>query len=159
LGPQITSPACTELEVVVLDWLAKLVQLPKDFTSEGKGGGVIHGTASEAVLVSVVAARHRAVTRLNLESDVNVNSKLVVYGSTQTHSSLKKACMIAGIHLDNLRTLDVDPVTHALQPELVIKAVEEDKKKGLIPIFLCTTFGTTSTTATDPFVPLGQFCS
>jgi len=107
-----------------MDWLARMMQLPKDFLSEGKGGGVIQGTASESVLVSIVAARHRAITRLNMQDDVNANGKFVVYCSTQTHSSVKKACMIAGIHLDHLRTLDVDPETLALQPEVFLSAVE-----------------------------------
>ncbi|KAL5059783.1 hypothetical protein RYX36_031387 [Vicia faba] len=84
----ITSPAATELEAIVLDWLAKALLLSHDFFSTGQGGGVIQGTASEAVLVVLVAARDkilRTVGRTALP-------KLVAYASDQTHSSLQKAC-------------------------------------------------------------------
>lgn len=155
----VTSPACTEIEVRVMDWLARMVNLPKEFTSDSTGGGVIHGTASEAVLVSLVAARHRAVKLHGLEKDTSANTRFTVYCSSQTHSCVKKACMIAGIHLDHLRTLDVDPTTLAIAPETVTRNITADLEKGLIPIFLCATIGTTSTTASDPIEAIGKICT
>jgi aromatic-L-amino-acid/L-tryptophan decarboxylase len=141
-----------------MDWLARMVNLPKEFTSDSTGGGVIHGTASEAVLVAVVAARHRAIKQHGLEKDANANGRLTVYCSSQTHSCVKKACMIAGIHMDHLRTLDVDPATLSLQPAHVEATVKADLAQGLIPIFMCATIGTTSTTASDPVDLIGKIC-
>lgn len=156
-----TSPACTELEIVVMDWLGKLCGLPKCFLySESKvGGGVIQGTASEVMLVNLVAGRNRVLKRLNLTQDATAASRCVVYISTQTHSGAKKATMIAGIHESHVRILDVDPVTLALKPETLEKAILEDLANGLIPCYFMSTVGTTSTTAHDDLGPLGQICT
>eukprot|EP01018_Ginkgo_biloba_P016416 Gb_29512 [translate_table: standard] len=132
----ITSPAATELEAIVLDWLGKALRLPEEFLLSGKGGGVIQGTASEAVLVSLLAARDKALKRVDLDS----LGKLVAYGSDQTHSALQKACMIAGIHRENFRALPTNSSTHyALSPDVVQKMILEDISVGLIPFFLCAT--------------------
>ena len=93
-----TSPSCTELETLVLDWYAKAIDLPVDFQStNGKGGGVIQGTASEAILVALVAARDKKLKELNGVGDGNIIAKLVAYCSDQTHSCCVKGCKIAGI--------------------------------------------------------------
>ncbi|KAG7011298.1 Tyrosine decarboxylase 1, partial [Cucurbita argyrosperma subsp. argyrosperma] len=132
----ITSPAATELEMIVLDWLAKLLQLPDDFLSSGKGGGVIQGTASEAVLVVLLAARDRALRRFGKDS----LKKLVVYASDQTHSALQKACQIGGIHPENCRLLKADFSTnYALSPDVLSEELSHDTASGLIPFFLCAT--------------------
>eukprot|EP00249_Psilotum_nudum_P018946 c27032_g1_i2 orf=156-1640(+) len=149
----ITSPASTELETIVLDWLGKLLGLPQVFLSGGEGGGVIQGTASEAVLVTLLAARTKALKRIGAQS----LSKLVVYASNQTHSALLKACLIAGICAENFRVLTAEATTnYALDPIVVSKAVAEDVAAGLVPLFLCGTVGTTSSTATDPLSELGE---
>jgi aromatic-L-amino-acid/L-tryptophan decarboxylase len=96
----ICSPACTELETIVLDWLAKALKLPESFLSQGKGGGVIQGTASEATLVALLAAKSKA---LNEKKEFE---KLVVYCSDQAHSSIRKACMIAGITDKMIRMIE-----------------------------------------------------
>ena len=157
----VTSPACTELEVVVMDWLGKMCGLPKEFLcSESKtGGGVIQGTASEVMLVNLVAARNRSIKRLGLTDDANAGSKLVVYISNQTHSGAKKATMIAGIHPSNIRVLETDPKTLALDPATLEKAIAADEAAGLIPCYFVSTIGTTSTTAYDPLGPLGKICT
>ncbi|XP_038888932.1 tyrosine decarboxylase 2 [Benincasa hispida] len=149
----ITSPAATELEMIVLDWLAKLLKLPDDFLSSGKGGGVIQGTASEAVLVVLLAARDRAMRRFGKDS----LRKLVVYASDQTHSALQKACQIGGIHPENCRLLKADISTnYALSPDVLSEELSHDTASGLIPFFLCATVGTTSSTAVDPLPELGN---
>src|SRR5207245_283523 len=96
-----TSPACTELETHVLDWLVDMLGLPVKFKSSGAGGGVIQDTASSATLCALLAARERA-THL-ASNDQGCDGRLVAYGSTQTHSSLEKAMMIAGLGRRNLR--------------------------------------------------------
>ncbi|XP_022758546.1 tyrosine decarboxylase 1 isoform X3 [Durio zibethinus] len=150
----ITSPAATELEMIVLDWLAKMLKLPEDFLSAGQGGGVIQGTASEAVLVVLLAARDKALRRVGK----GALEKLVVYASDQTHSALQKACQIAGIHPENCRLLKANSSTnYALSPELLSETISQDLAIGLIPFFLCATVGTTSSTAVDPLLALGKF--
>ncbi|KAI7991487.1 Tyrosine decarboxylase 1 [Camellia lanceoleosa] len=149
----ITSPAATELEMIVLDWLAKLLKLPDDFLSTGQGGGVIQGTASEAVLVVLLAARDKVLRRVGKDAI----GKLVVYGSDQTHSALQKACQIGGIHPENCRFLKTDASSeYALSPESLNEAISHDIAIGLIPFFLSATVGTTSSTAVDPLLVLGK---
>ncbi|KAJ1288426.1 hypothetical protein BS78_02G088100 [Paspalum vaginatum] len=149
----ITSPAATELEVIVLDWFAKMLKLPSQFLSTALGGGVIQGTASEAVLVVLLAARDRTLRRHGKTSF----EKLVVYASDQTHSALQKACQIAGIFSENLRVLKADKnKNYAIAPQDVIAAISTDMSSGLIPFFICATVGTTSSSAVDPLTELGQ---
>lgn len=99
----ISSPAVTELETTVVDWLGKMLQLPADFLfcGGGSGGGVIQGTTCEAILSTVVAARDQMLKKIGGHK---IN-KLVVYGSDQTHCALKKAAQIAGIHRSNFRAI------------------------------------------------------
>ncbi|KAG7579839.1 Pyridoxal phosphate-dependent transferase [Arabidopsis thaliana x Arabidopsis arenosa] len=152
----VTSPAATELEMIVLDWLAKLLNLPEQFMSKGNGGGVIQGSASEAVLVVLIAARDKVLRSVGK----NALEKLVVYSSDQTHSALQKACQIAGIHPENCRVLKTDSATnYALRPELLQEAVSRDLEAGLIPFFLCANVGTTSSTAVDPLAALGKIAN
>lgn len=93
----MSSPAATELESVVMDWLGKMLQLPKSFLFEGTGGGVLQGTTCEALLSTLVAARDRMLDQIGRENIC----KLVVYGSDQTHCALQKAAQIAGIYPKN----------------------------------------------------------
>ncbi|KAI3813661.1 hypothetical protein L1987_18390 [Smallanthus sonchifolius] len=153
----ITSPAATKLEMIVLDWLANLLKLPNDFLSKGPGGGAIQGTASEALLVVLLAARDKVLSEVGKDA----LGKLVVYGSDQTHSSLQKACQIAGIHPENLRLLRTETCNeYALSPESLTNAISHDVASGLIPLLLCATVGTTSSTtsstAVDPLLALGK---
>lgn len=138
-----TSPAVTELETRVLDWMARLCDLPEKFLSTSKGGGVIQGTASEATLVAMVAARHQLRTR---RPDINPGT-LVAYTSTQAHSSVLKATRIAGI--EHLRLVPTD-AEHALDPQALRSLIEQDNADGLTPFYVCATAGTTSSGAFDP---------
>src|SRR5580698_8617592 len=101
-----TSPACTEIETHVLDWLAAMLGLPEKFLSSNSGGGVIQDTASSAALCALLAARERATQYASNRK--GCDGRIVAYASTQTHSSLQKAAMIAGIGVDNLRLIEVD---------------------------------------------------
>ncbi|XP_027349843.1 tyrosine decarboxylase 1 isoform X2 [Abrus precatorius] len=149
----ITSPAATELETIVLDWLAKALLLPHHFYSTGQGGGVIQGTASEAVLVVLLAARDKILRKVGRGS----LPKLVTYASDQTHTALQKACQIAGLDPALCRLLKTDSSTdYALSPDVLSEAISNDMASGLIPFFLCATVGTTSSTAVDPLPALGK---
>src|SRR5271168_904798 len=120
-----TSPACTELETHVLDWLVPMLGLPEKFLSSGRGGGVIQDTASSAVLCALLAARERATNYLSNQK--GCDGKLVAYTSSQAHSSLEKAAMIAGIGRDNLRLVDVDN-NFALRADLLEETIAADRR-------------------------------
>jgi aromatic-L-amino-acid decarboxylase len=150
-----TSPAATELETRVLDWLADMMQLPESFMSNSTGGGVIQDTASSAALTAVVAARERATDLASNKE--GVTNQMIAYVSTQTHSSLEKAIKIAGIGYENIRLIDVDE-KFAMQTDLLKKQIENDRKAGLIPFLVCATIGTTSSNAMDPIRKVGEIC-
>jgi aromatic-L-amino-acid/L-tryptophan decarboxylase len=150
-----TSPACTELETHVLDWLAKMLALPAKFLSHSAGGGVIQDSASSASLCAILAARERAT---NFKSNENgCREELVAYTSTQAHSSIEKDIKVAGIGRANLRLVGVDE-QFAMRPALLEKAIEEDKRTGRLPFFVCATVGTTSSLAFDPLPAIGEIC-
>src|SRR5215471_73112 len=118
-----TSPASTELETQVLDWLVSMLGLPEKFLSTSTGGGVIQDTASSATLCAMLTARERATNyTTNL---LGCTRKLVAYTSAHAHSSLEKAAMIAGIGLDNLRLIEVDS-SFALSREALARQVDKD---------------------------------
>ena len=150
-----TSPACTELETLVLDWLVPALGLPQKFLSTSAGGGVIQDTASSATLCAILAARERA-TNFNSNRE-GCRGKLVAYTSAQAHSSVEKAVQIAGIGRENLRLIEVDD-RFAMKPDALRAAIEKDRKSGLIPMFVCATVGTTSSNAIDPVPEIGGIC-
>ena len=98
----MSSPACTEVETLMLDWMREMLGLPERFHStSANGGGVIQGSASEATLSSILAARwRRTAGRVNVDGDT---TKLVAYCTSQAHSSIEKGLRIAGIGTNNIR--------------------------------------------------------
>jgi len=150
-----TSPAATELEIRVLDWLAEMLDLPAKFRSTGAGGGVIQGTASESTLTAMVAARRRV-----MRSSPGHSPHLVAYASTQSHSSVVTAAMVAGLadgprDRTHLRLIDVD-ASYAMRAGLLEHAIREDLAAGRVPFFVCPTVGTTSSTAVDPVPAIAE---
>ena len=151
-----TSPACTELETHVLDWLVDMLDLPEKFKSNRSGSGVIQDTASSATLCALVAAREKASNgKIN---ETGFDGTLRVYTSSQAHSSVEKAVKIAGIGRHNLRSIAVDN-EFAMRPSELRRAIEQDITDGLTPAFVCATVGTTSSTALDPLTEIGRICS
>jgi aromatic-L-amino-acid decarboxylase len=150
-----TSPACTELETHVLDWLVPMLGLPEKFLSSSTGGGVIQDTASSAALCALLAARERATNYASNKK--GCDGRIVAYASSQTHSSLEKAAMIAGIGVNNLRLIEVDD-NFAMRPEALARQIDADKCAGLVPCFVCATVGTTSSNAMDPIPAIAQIC-
>jgi aromatic-L-amino-acid/L-tryptophan decarboxylase len=150
-----TSPACTELETHVLDWLVHMLDLPPNFLSSSSGGGVIQDTASSASLCALLAARERATSFAS--NRYGCDGKLVGYTSSQAHSSLEKGAQVAGIGRDNLRLIEVDQ-NFAMRPEALARQIDEDLQAGLIPFFVCATVGTTSSNAMDPVPEIGRIC-
>lgn len=150
-----TSPACTELETHVLDWLVDVLALPPHFKSSSTGGGVIQDSASSAAICAILAARERATQgQSNL---AGANGKLIAYTSTQAHSSIEKGVKVAGLGSNNLRLIATDQ-RFAMRPDLLAEAIADDKAAGLQPCFVCATIGTTSSTAIDPLPEIGRIC-
>ncbi len=158
-----TSPACTELETHVLDWLVDLLDLPDRFRSSGAGGGVIQDTASSSALAALLAARERASAGAANEHGVGFGaeagggSRLTVYTSRHAHSSIEKAVKIAGLGRDNLRLVDAD-VGHAMRVDVLESAIAADRAAGATPAMVCATIGTTSSGAVDPVRAIGEVC-
>ncbi len=150
-----TSPACTELETHVLDWLVEMLGLPEKFTSRGAGGGVIQDTASSASLCALLAARERATGHASNER--GCDGRLVAYTSSQAHFSIEKGVKIAGLGRQNLRLIDVDE-RFAMRPEALAAQIKQDRQAGRLPCFVCATVGTTSSNAMDPVAEIGRIC-
>lgn len=146
-----TSPACTELETHMLDWLVDMLGLPAAW----KGGGVIQDTASSASLCALIAARERATSFATNER--GCDGRLVAYASTQAHSSIEKAVKVAGLGRRNLRLIAVDD-EFRMRPDALERQMAEDRRAGLIPCFVCATVGTTSSLAVDPVTEIGRVC-
>ncbi len=152
----VTSPAATELEQHVMDWLADLMGLPESFRSTGSGGGVVQDSSSGANLVALLAALHRASKGATLRHGVRPEDH-TVYVSAETHSSMEKAARIAGLGTDAIRIVEVDGDL-AMRPGALAARLERDVARGYTPVLVCATVGTTSTTAIDPLAELGPIC-
>ncbi|KAM0753813.1 PLP-dependent transferase [Meredithblackwellia eburnea MCA 4105] len=138
------SPSCTELEVVMMDWVAKLFSLdPSFYNSSNVGGGIIMGSASESCFTAVIAARERA---LRLAPDTK-HENLVLYGTTQTHSLGAKAALILGLKFKAIETRAED--MWGLRGSDLKETLDEDIANGLVPFCLIATLGSTSTGAVD----------
>lgn len=156
----ICSPAVTELETIVMDWLAKAISLPECYLSTGstRGGGVLHGSASEAILTCMVAARDKFTNDMlgdmpegeEREEELwRIRSRMVALGSGGTHSSTKKAAQVIGVRFDTVQ-IDVETGYGMTGPGLQAK-VEALKAKGLYPFYVTATLGTTDVCAVDDF--------
>lgn len=154
-----TSPAATELEMRCLDWAAELLGLPERFTHRASTpghpcGGCIQPTASDSTLAAITAGRHRATRGVPEGERLAAMSRCCVYTSTQAHSSVVKAAMIAGLAASpdcraRVRLIETDDRLR-MDPEALRRAVRRDLDAGLVPACVVATFGTTSSTAEDP---------
>ena len=152
----VTSPACTEIETLMLDWMQELLGLPPLFRSDSAtGGGVIQGSASEATLTAILAARWRITGgEVNLDGDT---ARLVAYSTSQAHSSIEKGLRIAGIGRERMRIVAHDG-SFAMRVDELARMMEDDRAAGLVPFFVCATHGTTSSTAFDPTTEIAAIC-
>ena len=139
-----TSPAATEVEEVMMDWLRQMIDLPSTFT------GVIQDTASSATLCALLCARERTSGHAQVHQGLQSGAPpLVVYASDQAHSSIEKDTLLAGFGRDYLRLIPTDD-EHALRADLLESAIEKDKLAGRRPCAIVAAIGTTGTTAVDP---------
>ncbi len=148
-----TSPAATELEQVVMDWLRILLGLPAEFR------GVIQDTASTSTFVALLSARERATDGAFNRSGAAAPgaARLSVYASAEAHSSVEKGVKLAGFGLERFRRIGTDS-SYAMRPDLLMKAMDEDAASGLAPACVVATVGTTSSTAIDPLDAIGDIC-
>ncbi len=147
-----SSPAATELELVVLDWLRQMLGLPAGLF------GVIHDTASSSVLVALAAARE-AVPGLEARRRGLVGqARLRMYASEQTHSSVEKAAIVLGIGQEGFRKIPVDDA-YRMDPAALARAIAEDRASGWTPFAVVATVGTTATTAIDPVPAVADVCA
>ncbi|KAL5014081.1 hypothetical protein ScPMuIL_008351 [Solemya velum] len=160
------SPACTELETIVMDWIGKMIGLPRVFLHEsGVGGGVIQNSASECVLITLLAARHATIEQLknrfslpddgNFVEDGTILNRLVAYSSKLAHSCVEKA---GNVGLVKMRQLEVDE-NYSLRGYTLERAMEEDRRLGLIPFYVCATLGTTACCSFDNIKEISEVCS
>uniref|UniRef100_A0A0A1XD97 Alpha-methyldopa hypersensitive protein n=1 Tax=Zeugodacus cucurbitae TaxID=28588 RepID=A0A0A1XD97_ZEUCU len=156
----ICSPSCTELELVVMDWLAKFLKLPAHFlhSTKGPGGGIIQGSASESVLIAVMVAREQAVRRFKAAqpelSEGEIRARLVGYSSDQSNCCIEKAGILGALPLRLLPTGE----SRVMGGTQLAKAVKEDLAKGLIPTVCLATLGATDTCSYDDIASLATVC-
>ncbi|HVF46778.1 MAG TPA: pyridoxal-dependent decarboxylase, partial [Pyrinomonadaceae bacterium] len=148
-----TSPASTELEDVVLDWLRQMMALPDQFE------GIIYDTASVSTMHAIAAARERADLNIREQgmSGRNDLPLLRVYCSEHVHSSIDKSCITLGLGTRSLRKITCNDRFEMI-PEALAEAIEEDIEAGFIPICVIPTIGTTSTSSVDPVDAVADIC-
>ena len=139
-----TSPAATEIEEVVANWLVDMLGLPESWKTTGPGGGVIQMSASDSTHTALVVARERS------SGDPG---KMVAYASEQAHSSIEKGARVAGY--GHMRLVAVDD-RFAMRADALEAAMEADVAAGLIPVAVVSAVGTTATTAVDPIRAIGE---
>jgi aromatic-L-amino-acid decarboxylase len=159
----LCSPAITELETIVLDWLADLMGLPGCFKSNTEGGGVIQGSASEAIVTVMVAARDRYLREATkdikdeAEKERNITElrgKLVALGSDHAHSSTHKAALICGTKFKTVPTELKEGL--AMTGDALAKTLKECEAQGFVPFYITATLGSTATCAVDKFEEIAQ---
>lgn len=137
-----TSPAATELETAMMDWLRQAVELPEGFS------GTFQDTASSATLCAVLTMRERALNWKGNQEGLSGQPRLRVYASSRTHSSIDKALWVAGLGQDNLVKIPTDD-DFAMQTDVLAQRIKEDREKGYLPVGVVACVGGTSMGATD----------
>jgi aromatic-L-amino-acid/L-tryptophan decarboxylase len=144
-----TSPAATELEEQMMNWLRGMIGLPQNWT------GVIQDTASTSTLAAFICARERATTWMINDEGFPAGRKFRIYCSSEAHSSIEKGAKIAGIGSRNVVRIAVDS-SLAMIPEELDKQIRSDLSQGWVPLCIVAAIGTTGTTAIDPLLPIAK---
>lgn len=148
-----TSPASTELEPVVLDWLRKMMGLPPDFS------GIIYDTASISTLHAIAMARERIDLKIR-ENGMSGRTDLPllrVYCSEHTHSSIDKAVILLGLGQRSIVKIPANE-KFELDHEKLSEAIRDDIAAGHLPLCVVATIGTTSSTSIDPVEKIADIC-
>lgn len=147
-----TSPAATELEERIMEWLVKMLGLPKNFN------GVIQDSASTATFCSLLTAREKASHYTTNQYGLYKQTPYTLYCSEEAHSSIEKAVKMSGLGHHYLRKIAVD-AHYAMKPARLDAAIREDRAKGLQPLWVVAAIGTTGSTAIDPLQQIGEICA
>jgi aromatic-L-amino-acid decarboxylase len=147
-----TSPAGTEMEGRVLDWLRQMIGLPTGFE------GVIQDTASAATFCAILCARERALGWDGNDAGLSGEKAVAFYASAESHSSVEKGIRMAGVGSRYLRQIDVDE-NFAMRPEALEAAIAADRKEGILPAGVIATLGTTGVGGIDPLEQIGEICA
>ncbi len=143
-------PALTELEEIVADWMRQMVALPDTFR------GAIQDTASTSTLLALISARERSTDYGLARGGLQEEEKpLVVYTSSEAHSSVGKAALLAGFGRENVRAIAVDE-SYAMRPDALDLMIRRDLTEGKRPCAVVATTGTTASTAIDPISPIAD---
>ncbi len=145
-----TSPAATELEVRMIDWLRQMVGLPEGFR------GVIQDSASSATLAAVLTARERALGWEGNRRGLAGGPACRIYSTAEAHSSIDKACWIAGIGQENLVKIETAGPRRSMRADALEAAIEADRAAGLLPAGIVAVLGGTSTGASDEIRPVAE---
>lgn len=144
------SPALTELEEVTIEWLRQMLDLSAAWS------GVIQDTASTTTLIALLCARERATNYGAARGGLQESEQpLVVYASSQSHSSVDKAALLAGFGRNNIRVIPVDD-NYAMRPDALRDAIESDRARGLLPCAVVATTGSTASTSLDPLADIAK---
>jgi aromatic-L-amino-acid/L-tryptophan decarboxylase len=146
-----TSPAATEMETRVLDWLRQMIGLDDGFT------GVIQDSASSAALCAILSARERVSDWRTNEDGLSSAPPMAIYASSETHSSVEKDAKAAGVGRQFVRQIPVD-AGFAMRPDALADAIAADRAKGVTPALVVATLGTTGVGAIDPLRAIGEIC-
>ncbi len=147
-----TSPAATELESVVLDWLRQWLGLPGEFR------GVVYDTASISTMHALAAAREGALHRVRQLGLTGRDAPLLrIYASDQAHSSVEKAAIALGLGEENVRRVPSDR-EFRLEVEALQKMIAQDRAENFQPLAVVATVGTTSTASVDPVKEIAGIC-
>ena len=146
-----TSPAATEMETHLLDWLRQMIGLPEGFS------GVIQDTASSATLCAILTARERATGWQCNEHGLGTQPRLTIYTSCEAHSSVEKAARIAGLGSQAIRLVDVDE-RQRMRADRLEEAIARDKAEGTVPAIVIATLGSTGVGAVDDLEAIGTVC-
>lgn len=148
-----TSPAATELEEVTLDWLRQMMGLDEGFD------GIIYDTASVGSMHAMAAAREALDVRVR-EDGMSGRADLPllrIYASCEAHSSIEKGVLTLGLGQRALRSIPTDS-EFRMDPRALARAIEEDKRDGILPCCVVATVGTTSMSSIDPVPAIADIC-
>ena len=145
-----TSPAATELETRVLDWLRQMIGLGEGFS------GVIQDSASGATLAAILTARERVLGLAGNRDGLAAHPPVRVYASAHVHSSIDKAVRVAGIGDANLVRIPVRGDRFAMDPDALDDAIDADRAAGLLPAAVIACIGGTSIGACDDVASVAE---
>src|SRR5256885_7388607 len=147
-----TSPAATELETLVIDWIRQWVHLPQEF------GGVVYDTASVGVMHALAVAREEAAPSVRKRGLIGAGAPVFrIYASEQAHSSAEKAAIALGLGEENVQRIPTDSA-FCMESSALREIITRDLREGFRPLAVIATVGTTSTASVDPVREIARIC-